>query len=265
MIVRSFVFIVAGWLCLNGASAATLSLSPVQDTTIYASGGSRSNGAGEVMYAGTNSAGSERRGLMMFDIAGSIPAGSTIDSVELSLVLASYAGAGGGSGDTTPRDIELHRLPAGWGEGDAGAGTDIVGSGQGFATDDDNTAATWSHRFYSGTEWTSLGADFDATVSASTTVDQDLGETFTWSSATMASDVQNWLDNPSMNFGWLLLGDEADAQTFRTFWTREAAEAGLRPALSVTYTPIPEPTTLALLILPALLAVRFMAVRLRQS
>ena len=39
------------------------------------------------------------------------------------------------------------------------------------------------------------------------------GETFTWSSPQMIADVQSWLDNPSTNFGWTILGDESKGQT----------------------------------------------------
>ena len=37
---------------------------------------------------------------------------------------------------------------------------------------------------------------------------------YTWgSTAQMISDVQGWKNNPSVNYGWLLLGDESASAT----------------------------------------------------
>jgi hypothetical protein len=62
----------------------------------------------------------------------------------------------------------------------------------------------------------------------------------------MVADVQGWLTNPATNFGWMVLGNEAEVQSFRSFHAREATNAALRPALTVTFTPVPEPSTLLL-------------------
>ena len=59
------------------------------------------------------------------------------------------------------------------------------------------------------------------TVSASQSVG-DIGD-YTWSSAQMIADVQSWLDNPAINFGWLVLGDESTSTTTKRFDTRESA------------------------------------------
>src|SRR5688572_12035018 len=68
------------------ATAASLTLTPSKDTTIYGNGNaSLSNGAGQYLFAG--SSGEERvlRGLVAFNLEGRIPAGSTINSVTLTL------------------------------------------------------------------------------------------------------------------------------------------------------------------------------------
>jgi hypothetical protein len=44
----------------------------------------------------------------------------------------------------------------------------------------------------------------------------------------------------------MVLGNEAEVQSFRSFHAREATNAALRPALTVTFTPVPEPSTLLL-------------------
>ena len=114
------------------------------------------------------------------------------------------------------RTVELHRLLADWGEGTSDA---TANEGQGApATAND---ATWQHRFYNTIFWTTQGGDFSGTVSANQSVG-DIGD-YTWSSAQMTTDVQSWLDNPAINFGWLVLGDESTSTTTKRFDTRESA------------------------------------------
>ena len=93
----------------------TADLSPLKDNTLYESAtGALSNGAGQHFFSGkTDSSALLRRGLITFDIAGSIPAGSTIESVTLTLNMSKTS-----SGTQT---IELHRLLADWGEGSSDA------------------------------------------------------------------------------------------------------------------------------------------------
>ena len=42
-----------------------------------------------------------------------------------------------------------------------------------------------------------------------------------WSSGQMAADVQSWLDTPSQNYGWTVIGNETQIQTTKRFGTRE--------------------------------------------
>jgi PEP-CTERM motif len=68
----------------------------------------------------------------------------------------------------------------------------------------------------------------------------------------MVTDVQNWLDGATTNYGWLIKNqDETDTQTFRAFWGQQgASNAGLptndAPNLIVTYS-VPEPASMLLL------------------
>ena len=52
----------------------------------------------------------------------------------------------------------------------------------------------------------------------------------------MVSDVQNWLDDPAANLGWLLLGDESKSQTTKRFDSKDNEEAESQPVLVVEYT-----------------------------
>ena len=215
------------------APADTVTLVSNRDTTIFQSNPSASDGAGQAMYVGSTNMRSARRGLVGFDVAGNIPAGSTITAVQLSLVLV-VAPPG-----ATSTPIELHPLLADWGEGSAGKGSGALQGGQGFSTTADGTAATWSHRLFNTTAWSNRGGDFTATASGSTMVGGP-NMAYIWDSSSnpaMIADVQSWLDNPSSNFGWLLLGDESKAATARVFSTREAQTQGTAPALVVTFSP----------------------------
>jgi hypothetical protein len=218
------------------ACANTISITPSKDNTLYQyvpADGDRSNGAGFHFFAGENGMGEIRRGVLAFDIAGHIPAGSTITSVSLSLNMSRTA-------FDTARIVELHVLLADWGEGTSHApGEEGTGAP---ATPND---ATWRHRFYDTIFWTTQGGDFSATVSASQSVGP-IGQ-YTWSSAQMVADVQAWLDNPASNFGWLVLGDESAIATAKRFDTRESASPPMLtiefiPGPRVMPTPRPRPT-----------------------
>ena len=204
--------------------AATISIMPSKDNTLYEydpAEGDHSNGAGFHFFAGENGMGELRRGVLAFDIAGSVPPGSTITAVSLTMNMSmTPAGA---------LTVELHKLLADWGEGTSHA---PMGEGDGApATPND---ATWRHRFFDTVFWTTQGGDFSATVSASQSVG-GVGQ-YTWSSAQMIADVQSWVNNPASNFGWLVLGDETAIATAKRFDTRESASP---PVLTIQYIPGP--------------------------
>lgn len=211
------------------------SLGAEKDNTLYFdNAGLLSNGAGGFFFAGSTSGFGPRRGLLAFDIAGSIPAGSTIDSVSLTLHVS--------RAQFSTSTVELHPALADWGEGASDAGEP---GGAGITAEPGD--ATWLHTFYNTSFWTNPGGDFSAAASGSTSI-TDVGF-YTWSSTSaMVADVQSWLDNPAANYGWVLLGDELGFQTAKRFDSRENIEPSFRPVLSISYT-IPEPATLALLTL----------------
>jgi hypothetical protein len=99
-----------------------------------------------------------------------------------------------------------------------------------------------------GQSWTNPGGDFVSTASATASL-TGAGATYTWSGASMAADVQGWLNNPGTNFGWVLVGNETTNLTAYEFNSGEAATGG--PALTVTYTAVPEPAALGVLALAA--------------
>lgn len=204
--------------------ADTVTLTPTKDNTIYSESGSLSNGAGWYIFAGNTAANNARRCLLAFDVAGAIPAGSTIVRAELRLYMSRTI-----VGDVT---VRLHRVLADWGEGTSDAfGQEGAGAP---ATQGD---ATWTHRFYDTILWSQPGGDFVPTPSAQTTVGASLGF-YSWGSTPeMVADVQAWLDNPASNFGWIVIGDENLYPTAKRFNSRQHTNASLRPQLIVDYIP----------------------------
>jgi hypothetical protein len=222
-----------GCTAASSARAAIINIMPSKDNTLYEfdpAEGDVSNALGFHFFTGETAMGELRRGVLAFDIAGSIPPGSTITGVILSLNCSRVF-------SDTARTVELHKLLADWGEGTSHAPGE---EGDGApATPND---ATWRHRFFDTIFWAMQGGDFSATVSAS----QSVGPvgSYTWNSTQMVSDVQSWLDNPGSNFGWLVLGDESTLGTAKRFDTRESASP---PVLTIEFTraaptPRPRPT-----------------------
>ena len=148
------------------------------------------------------------RSLLAFDTSG-IPAGATINSATLSMVVNMVPSAGPDCGSGLSNNVGLHRLTADWNE----------------------NQATWNQRM-TGINWSAGGAvgNFAPVASASTLLTGTGG--YMWSSAQLAADVQSWVDAGS-NFGWLVNGSATQC-TIKRIDSRE--DAGV-PTLVVDYTP----------------------------
>jgi spore coat protein A len=217
----------------NEAQAqATVTINPIGDNTIAdgidpGSGEDftdNSSGACEHIFSGTTADGFPRRALLRFDIAGNIPAGSTINSVTLTMTVSR-------SGDNLDATMTLHPVSKLWGEGTATCGPRGGGQGDPAGAGD----ATWLDAEFGSVSWTDPGGDFGS-VGTAADVGSGNGNEGVWSSAVMASDVQAWLDAPINNFGWILVGDEARAPTSRRFSSREGS---VPPTLTIDFDPPP--------------------------
>ncbi len=195
--------------------ATTITKTPSADNTIF-SEGELSNGAGQNLFAGFTNGGAERRALIKFDLS-SIPAGSVIERVEISLTVNKT-----GTGDAL---FAIHPLTADWGEGPSDAAAN-EGRGQAAQPGD----ATWLERFL-GDElpWATPGGDF-GDQSAAITIGGEGPVSF--ESEALTADVQRWLDDPESNFGWILR-TLAEGRSAKRFGSREGA--GGRPTLTITY------------------------------
>jgi hypothetical protein len=209
-------------LTIGLAAAATVTLTPTKDNTLYEiEDGSISNGKGQHFFTGMTIEPLRKRGLMAFDLS-SIPAGSSIVSATLRLNMSKTI--------ALPEPTSLHHVLADWGE----AGSDAPGP-EGTGALAQAGDATWLHRFFPSTFWTTAGGDFSPTPSATTTV--GLEDLYFWSSPGMVADLQGWLDTPATNFGWLVFTYEGDFPSAKRFDTRENSLPANRPQLTIRYSP----------------------------
>jgi hypothetical protein len=237
---RIFYLVIAATLTAN-VSAETAVIGASKDSAIFQSHPSNAGGGSPGIHAGTNNNGSIRRGLIAFDVGGAVPAGSTINSVQLTMYL-------GNAPSGNPTTIGLHKLDKDWGEGTAGSSaTSLSGTGNGFPASAGD--ATWSHAMLGSIAWANPGAggDFNSTASSGAIVAALVNTPFTWNSTpALVADVQNWLDTPAANFGWVLANaNESALTTQRIFYSRSAVsdsngnplDPAWRPTLTVTYSP----------------------------
>lgn len=202
-------------------SQTTITINPSQDNTLYENATlSISNGKGGYFFSGKTKNGLIRRGLVKFNIAGQVPPGAIINTIRLSLTMDRTI--------TGPQQVSLHVVTRDWGEGGSMASGE---EGAGAAAQ--NGDATWAHAIWPGNPWTKPGGDFNSNTSASIQVDDD--GPYHWTSPQMIKDVQRWLDTPSVNFGWCIIGNEASLTTAKQFASRESPIATKRPMLTITY------------------------------
>ena len=214
------------------ARGASANVAAVADTTLQSAYPSENFGDGTSFQAGGRRKGGSARGLLRFDLSGSVPAGATINSVTLTLSVTATPVGG-------PNSLfDLRRVQASWGEGnktDHGGSTATAGE------------ATWTSRFTGSSLWGSPGGDFSGVVSASRSVGGNGSYTFA-STANLVSDVQNWVNDPGNNFGWIVMSESENiGASIRRFGNRNSG--AFAPLLTVNYTAVPEPGTWAVILL----------------
>ncbi len=201
-----------------------VTLGSSEDDTLYQSELSqRNNGAGQWLFAGKNGRRELRRGLIGFDIAAGVPAGATVTGVSLVLNMSRTL--------VSEAMVSLHRVTADWQEGKQQA---FGNEGSGDQADAEAGDVTWNQRVFGSEDWEDEGGDFSPEASATAFISV-IGP-YTWGpTSRLVDDVQGWLDNPTSNFGWLLLGDESKSRTSKRFDTKDNEKEANRPLLVVEY------------------------------
>jgi hypothetical protein len=118
---------------------------------------------------------------------------------------------------------------------DWGEGTSVAPGQQGAGAAATTNDATWLHRFWPGTFWTTPGGDFAPGASAISATPPS--GTATWASTPqLVANVQQFLDQPAQNFGWLFRSNpELWSHEVRRFDSRQHSVSTRRPRLTITY------------------------------
>ena len=212
----------------RGLPGATITLSPVADTTLSQASPANNFGGETVLSSGSTDDALANRALLKFDIANFMPSNATIQKVTLTLTVTHSTALQASS-------FSLHRVLQGWGEGTKAGG----GAGAPATTGE----ATWDARFYPAPLWSASGGaapgDYVAAPSSTQLVSGETNYVF-GSTSNLAANVQSWLTNASSNFGWILISDdEGNFSTSQQFASREDSSNG--PILIIDYTVPPRP------------------------
>ena len=199
--------------------ADSVSLAPIADTTISERFFDTPQGDLTTLSAGTDGpegGAGRNRALLAFDIASFIPPKSVVDSVSLKLTVTTAT-------STTNLWFSLHKVTTNWSE----------------------VTATWNDRATPPAPWSVPGGappeDFSSSISQSNLI-TGLGSFTFMSSPNLVADVQDWVNNPESNFGWLLACElEGLERSKRKFGSRESG-TNSRPLLTVQFTPPPSLT-----------------------
>lgn len=205
----------------NTSNAITDTLSAEADNTLYEdNSGGFSNGSGNYFFAGKTNIGYKRRGLIRFAADTKIPPGAVITGVTLRLYMSRTI--------SLSETVSLHKVTAEWGEG-----ASVALGNEGSGTSPEQNDATWIHSRYPDVFWNNPGGDYSAAASAVSSINST--GYYSWSSSQMISDVQNWINNPCTEYGWILIGNEVTTANSKRFDTRENFIAANRPVLIVQY------------------------------
>jgi len=207
------------------AQTTTVTVPCAADNTLYEDAlGSVSNGAGPGFFVGLSGVTQIQRALLRFDVAAVVPAGASIVAAQLSFEVEQASPQ-----SPLNLDVTAHRALQAWGEG-----ASIAFGGGGFGGPAQTGDATWLHTFYPSTFWTTPGGDFVAAPSFTIPTPQ-AGLAASTDGPETVVDVQFFLDNPALNFGWVLKSDESlPAPTSRRIKSRTPT-SGAKPTLTVTY------------------------------
>jgi hypothetical protein len=158
---------------------------------------------------------------------------SQIGSAQLHLFIA-VADRSTPPNMTVDRTVNAYRVTAGpWAQGSSVWATE-PGAADGLNVN-------------SGTQaWAAAGGDYDPT-SLGTMIVPTAASPYTELTVTITDAVKHWVDNPSQNYGVMLIQDDAHEDDPRFFASSENVGNGgaYRPFITVTEA-VPEPSTLAL-------------------
>ncbi len=211
------------FLALTSPGWCQLDLDPVEDGTLYEDFfGDLANGAGGQAFVGDNASNEIRRAVLRFDFS-MAPPGQRVSKATLEFSVDRMSPSGPSS-----RPMGIHRLHTPWTTGDSDAG-DPGGGGEQPEFGD----ATWIHSSYPGSFWGTLGGDFDPVMTTGVTINSMTR--YSISNVDLRDDVQNWIDNPGQNHGWLFKMNDEGSNSVVRIGTSENMDFALRPKLILEF------------------------------
>ena len=226
---RILILLILVGLILPGLAAGdVITIDASQDAGFNNLSTTNNQGAWSWVNVGISNTGNDFRSVFLMDVASLIPAGSTINSATFEFDVT-LQGGGGGIGS----NFGLFTVATGWAEGTGTGFTGSTGSG----------GASWDF-VDDVTPWTTPGGDFAASSSGSVFVNwlSDGGgiQNYMLGNAQLVADVQNMLDNPGSNFGFILR--ELDGTTGSAMRVT-SREGGSPASLTIDFTgpAVPEP------------------------
>lgn len=219
--------------------ADSVTLQSTADTTLIETAPDNNLGGADFFNAGTAGVNGRRnRALIFFDLSGAVPAGSLITDVSLTLEVVRQPAT-----DLEHSLFSLRRVFQPWEEG-----VQVPEAGPGLGAPAAVGETTWHDRFAPAVSWSQpgglAGVDFSTTQSGLANSAGQGEQVVFESTSELIADVHLWLNQPGTNFGWMLLTESEDIlKTARSFASHES---GFGPMLTIQFTPVPEPGTLAL-------------------
>lgn len=216
-------------LFLVGASAEPIYLRPVADTALLEAFPTNNFGGQRWFNAGTTQTYLKNHGLIRFDIAGALPANARILSATLTVEVVGQPIDG-----YNIQNFRLHRVLRDWAEGTNNGAPPVLGSPA------ETNECNWTHRFaFTAETWAapggSNGVDYASEHSVDTYVYDTLLSPYKFGpAAAMTADLQQWLEHPETNFGWMLIAEHEEINfTARRFASREDPVLG--PVLAINF------------------------------
>lgn len=227
-----FLIILCGHSWAQDGVEQTALVPVSKDAVIYIEdqidGGARGNGGGQFLTVGSFELGFYRRVLIDFDFDGFIPPGSTVSAARLVITPTAATSTSG---------LIIYRIGGPWAPGVSAPENEFLG---GPAETGD---PTWLYRSYNSTDdsmnrpWQQPGGDFvvdQPLIAALGTVD---GDTVSYTSEDLVTDIQSKVTRPDQHFGWIFLSDEASFTTgIFQFASGDHDDEDLQPYLEVTFT-----------------------------
>jgi len=211
------------------AGAALVTNVPSADTSLIEIAPTNNNGAQAWVLAGRIQNDNYRnRGLFKFDFS-NLPTNTQIRSATAVFQVTRVP-----ADEPANASFGLHRMLRPWGEGNKFA---ALGQPPGHGRPATAGEATWRCAFHPTNDWSVPGGAADVDFSSVESSFQSIGDLGTYRfepTPELIADVQDWVNHPESNFGWMLLCNAEDTPwNARRFGSREDPEA--YPTLEIDY------------------------------